>query len=279
MEEQLQKIADGIYMAGPFSEWNVGGWILVSGNECALLEMPPPDPGQANPAFRIRRLLKDRGWECRYLLFSHPHWDHTASLAEYRKAFPEAKFLAHYSAPLFFKMSEYYWTKGYLVPQASPWDNVKEQCGRAWYIQNFDLIWHEDTHELSLNGEPLYGIYGPKHSLGDIHYIFKGVIFTGDWWLYEGDPCQDPAASSKAQESIKRIEAFLKEKNYHVHSAYPAHGDNLFHHIDINEALTRTLAYHRDYEIKNPQNLEWKDFRIRNLYDHFFPLMTKDLNI
>jgi len=279
MVEKLQKITDGIYLAGPFSEWKVGSWILESGRNCAILEMPPPDPGQANPAFKLRRMLKDRDWECRYLLFSHPHWDHTASIAEYRSAFPEARFLVHYSAPLFFKMSEYYWTKGYLIPQASPWDNVKEICGKEWYIKNFDEVWHTDTYEMALDGEPLYAIYGPKHSLGDIHYIFKGVAFTGDWWLYEGDPCQDLAAGSKAEESILRIQMFLKEKNYHVHSAFPAHGDNMFHHFDFFDALERTLNYHLEYEKEHPEHGEWKDFSIKTLYRYFFPLLASDLNI
>jgi glyoxylase-like metal-dependent hydrolase (beta-lactamase superfamily II) len=271
MSEDLEKKADGIYLAGRFSEWLVGAWILESGGECAVMEMPPPTAGDINPALIVKKKLDEKGWKCRYLLFSHPHWDHTASIAEYRKAFPDAIFVAHYSAPLFLKMSEYYWTKGYLILRESPWDNVKEQCGNEWFLNNFNYIYQSDTLELSLAGEPLYLIYAPKHSLGDVHCLFKGVLFTGDWWLYEGDPCQDLAACSKAVESIERVEKFLTDKDYRAHSIFSAHGDNLFYDIDVAEALTRTRQYHLGVEEKMPDLRDWKNFGIDVLYRYFFP--------
>jgi len=271
MTAELESKADGIYLAGRYSEWLVGAWILASDGECAVMEMPPPTLGEENPAFILKRIIDEKGWKCRYLMFSHPHWDHTASIAEYRTAFPEALFIAHYSAPLFLKMSEYYWTKGYLVLRESPWANVKEQCGNEWFLNNFNTIYQTDTLELSLGGEPLFFIYAPKHSLGDVHCLFKGVLFTGDWWLYEGDPCQDLAACSKAVQSIERVENFLILKNYHVHSIFSAHGDNLFYNVDVSETLLRTKQYHLKVEEQMPDLRDWKNFGIDILYRYFFP--------
>jgi glyoxylase-like metal-dependent hydrolase (beta-lactamase superfamily II) len=271
MDLELKKMAEGVYLAGPFSEWKVGAWVLQSGDECALMEMPPPTEDQENPALILKRLIEKRGWRCRYLFFTHPHWDHTASIGEYRNAFPEASFIAHFSAPLFFKMSEYYWTKGYLIPRWSPWSNVKVLCGPEWYISNFNNIFYADMLQLSIAGEPCFLIYGPKHSLGDVHCIFKGILFPGDWWLYEGDPCQDLAAGSKAEESIKRLEDFMKEYDYRIHSVFSAHGDNLLYNIDVHDALHRTLVYHEEMEKKMPEIMEWKDFRIETLFRYFFP--------
>lgn len=270
-DNELMKLTDGVYLAGRFSNWKVGSWVLQSGDECAVLEMPPPTFGQTHPAAIIKKAIKEYGWNCRYLFFSHPHWDHTASIAEYRESFPEAKFIAHYSAPLFLKMSEYYLTKGNFRLRKSPWNNVKEKSGLFWYIRNFNEIFETNSLKLEIGGEPLYLLYAPKHSLGDVHCIFKGVLFSGDWWFYEGDPCQDLAAATKAEESIIRLENFLNEKKYLVHSVFSAHADNLFYNIDLSQALKRTMEYHKDFNKNIKEYENWKNFDLKILYSYFFP--------
>lgn len=268
MVMEPEKKAEGIYLAGRFSQWKVGAWILHSGNECAVMEMPPSVFDDENPVSVVKNIIKKRGWICKYLLFSHPHWDHTASIAEYRKAFPDAIFVVHYSAPLFFKMSEYYWTSGYLLPRWSPWAEIKEQWGKEWY-NNFEIIFKPDIYELYLDTEPLYLIYAPKHSLGDVHCVFKGVLFSGDWWIYEGDPCEDLAASSKAEYSINRLLDFIRKRDYIIHSIFSAHADNLFFNIDVHDALKRTLEHHLKVQERIPDFKQWREFGLDVLYRHF----------
>ncbi|MDQ7823980.1 MAG: MBL fold metallo-hydrolase [Candidatus Eremiobacteraeota bacterium] len=274
MDFKLEEKAEGIFLAGRFSTWKVGAWLLQAGGECAVFEMPPPTTGAEHPAMVVKKALEKRRWKCRYLFFSHPHWDHTASIHEYRQAFPEALFVVHYSAPLFFKMSEYYWTRGHLAPKRSPWAEVKEKSGKEWFLSSFNEIFFSDILELTLGGEPLFLIYGPKHSLGDVHCVFRGVWCSGDWWLFEGDPCQDRAASSKAEESITRLKSFSLERSYLIHTIFSAHADNLLYGVNLDHVLERTLAYHRDYEKKASDGLDWKNFTIRTLYAYFFPAFT-----
>ena len=278
MTAKLEKKAEGVYLAGRFSNWKVGAWILNSGPECLVMEMPPASGTDENPAAAVKQILDENRWRCRYLFFSHPHWDHTASVADYRRLFPDATFIAHYSAPLFLKMSDYYWTSGNLLPRWSPWAQVKEQWGEELYM-HFDLVFTTDTYELSLGGEPLYLIYGPKHSLGDVHCIFRGIHFSGDWWIYEGDPCEDLAASSKAESSIRRLMDFTTAKKYVVHSIFPAHADNLMYRVDFQEVMQRTLDYHLKMNERIPEFEKWRDFGLDILYSYFFPRLPQQKKV
>lgn len=267
MTRQLTEFSEGIYLAGTYSEWDVGAWILEAGGECALLEMPPPGEDGALAAAVLRRILDERGWICKYLLLSHPHWDHAATMDVYRKLFPEAAFAVHYSAPLFLRISDACWNS---ETEENPWLSYRSSPGGHWYFSLFDRVITEDTAELELGGEPLYLLYGPKHSLGDVHHIFKGVWFPGDWWLYEGDPCPDRAASSKAVDSLDRLSEFLRRKGYRIHSVFPSHANNILRDVSFEDIFRRTRAYHERYEREHDDGLDWKSFCIKAFYHYVF---------
>ncbi len=268
------RMADGIYLVGTHSDLKVGTWVLESGGECAVMEMPMATKGEPEPALQVKQFLDDNGWICKYLLLSHPHLDHCASIHEYRNIFPAADFSVHYSVPLFLRISERYWGQNRGGPKpdldANAWDKMKKGRGRQWYLSFFNKVLTDDVNTMTLGNEPLYMVYGPKHSLADIHHIFKGVWFPGDWWLGEGDPCIDRAAASKAAESIGQIKSLCKDKNYSVHSIFPSHANNILRNVDFFAVLDKTSAYHERFEKENPDELDWKDFCIKSFYYYTF---------
>jgi len=274
MYYNVEKMADGIYLAGIHGKFKVGSWVLESGGECAVMEMPLASKNEPHPSLQVKKFIEDNGWRCKYLLLSHPHLDHCTSIHQYREVFPAADFSVHYSVPLFLRISENYWGAGkaHKKPETSGriWENIKKGRDGQWFLSFFNSLFSEDINVLDLGGEPLYMIYGPKHSLADIHHIFKGVWFSGDWWLGKGDPCIDRASSSKACDSIKRIRDYFKSLSYNIHSIFPAHANNIMRNIDFDKILKETYDYHEKFEKKNPDNLDWKGFCIRTFYYYTF---------
>ena len=268
-------MADGIHLLGIHSEFNVGTWVFESGGECAVMEMPEGTEGEPHPSLQVSQFIKDKGWNLKYLLLSHPHLDHLAGIDDYRNQFPNADFSVHYSVPLFLRISEHYWGsgKGQKMPDiknVKVWENIKRERGLQWFLSFFNRILPEDINTLKLGGEPLYMIYGPKHSLADMHHIFKGVWFPGDWWMGKGDPCVDRASSSKAVDSIERLVNFCDSINYKIHSIFPAHANNMMKNIDFKAVLKETSDYHKQFDADNVDDLGWKDFCIRTFYYYTF---------
>lgn len=268
---EYEKMADGVFLVGRHSFFEVGAWVLESGGECAVMEMPLPTEGKASPALQVRQFITDMGWKCRYLLLSHPHLDHVASIDEYVSVFPEAQFPVHFSVPLSLRIAEKYWSESNAKDLPSDFDNevwkrIKKGRGSQWYISFFTEMLSEDLTKLPLGEDFIYMIYGPKHSLGDIHHFFKGVWFSGDWWIGRGEPCVDRASFSKGADSVSLIEKFVKDEKYKVHSIFPAHANNILRDIDLNSILEETKKYHQDYEEANPDELDWKNFCIRTFY-------------
>lgn len=270
-----ERMADGVYLVGVHSEFNVGAWILESGGECAVMEMPAASKNEPHPSLQLRQFIEDKGWKLKYLLLSHPHLDHLAGIADYRSIFPEADFSVHYSFPLFLRISEHYWGAGKGVEKPDMedvhiWEHIKQNRGEQWFMSFFNSILMQDVNTLTLGGEPIHMIYGPKHCLADVHHIFKGVWFPGDWWIGKGDPCIDRASSSKAVDSIELLRSFCDSKNYKVHSVFPAHANNIMRNIDFNAILRETSDYHKQFEADNVDDLGWKDFCIKTFYYYTF---------
>lgn len=275
-EIQFQKMADGVYLAGihgPGSDDNTktGLWILESGGECAVMEMPAPNPEGPSPAETARRIVDEKGWRCRYLLLSHPHIDHDATMGEFRRLFPEAEFPVHYSTPMFLRITEKFWSEGKRGGNDGEfnkyWEMLKSP-GRNWYFHHFTSLLTDDVTALTIGGERIYAIYAPKHSLGDMHYVYRGCWFPGDWWLYEGDPSDDRIASSKAVKSLELLKTFAIARDYGIHTVFPAHANNIIRNADFFDIIERTRRHHADLdaERKSKGEIDWSEFDIRSLY-------------
>lgn len=264
-----EEYAPGIWMLGRHGSFEAASWVLESDGECAVMDMPLSDLKAPAPALQIRQFIDDRGWNCKYLLLSHPHIDHLGTIHEYRDLFPEAQFPVHYSVPMFMRIFAAI-SKEDKHPDArfnaKIWRAIQKGRGVLWFASFFSKILSEDINELPLGHEVIYMIYGPKHSLADIHHIYRGVWFPGDWWLGDGDPCIDVIAASKAETSIERIQNFLKSKKYLAHTVFPAHANNILRGVDTTEILSSTLKYHKELANTREELHYWKDFDIKMFY-------------
>lgn len=275
---ELTKMSDGIYLIGIYGSFKVGLWLLESNGECALFEMPEADKNGESPAKIARRIIDQKGWKCKYLFLSHPHIDHSATIREFRETFPEAIFPAHYSLPMYMRVSEHYWTKSKRedkpVEFEEAWKNIKGN-DPLWYLSFYNSITVDDITCYELGCEKIYMIYGPKHSLGDVHYIYRGCWFSGDWWIYEGDPSEDRIASSKAIMSLNRLEDFSILKNYKIHTVFPSHANNILRNVDFHDIITRTRKYQEELEEKRKDGYDWTKFGLKELYYWVFTVMEK----
>ena len=264
---ELTKMSDGIYLIGVYGSFKVGLWLLESNGECALFEMPEANKEGESPAKTARKIIDQKGWKCKYLFLSHSHIDHSATIREFKEVFPEASFPAHYSLPMYMRVSEHFWSKSKKedkpVEFEEAWKNIKGN-DPLWYLSFFDSITIDDITCYELGCEKIYMIYGPKHCLGDVHYIYRGCWFSGDWWIYEGDPSDDRIASSKAIISLNRLEDFSIVKDYRIHTVFPSHAK-----------IPKKQTSNEEIEQNRKDGYEWTKFRLKELYYWVFTVMEK----
>ena len=169
----MRQLSEGVFLLGRFGPARCGAWLLVAGGEAALFEMPEYGPGEARPFDVAKAAIDSAGLRLRYVLLSHPHQDHYDSILEYRKAFPGAEFVGHkiFSYIINFKCS------ADLLERRSLWKALPSSD------RVFDRLFEDDAVELPLGDETISIIYAPKHSPGDTLLLFRGVLFTGDWWM------------------------------------------------------------------------------------------------
>jgi len=201
--EAGKRIADGVYLVGRYSPYQVGAWVLSHRGEAALLEMPPGQAGFPKPWVECQRFCKKEGLTVRWLLLSHGHIDHTFGFPEYRRRFRDARLLVH---------------RSFL----------------DWYRRDlFDEVFSTTYREISLGGEPLILLHAPKHSPQDTLVIFRGTVCTGDWSLGRHPDCNPLITSREKVQSLDLVERFLDERDYRIHLAYSAHGNEIRRDIDF----------------------------------------------
>ncbi len=226
----VDELHDGIYLLGRFGPVGCGAWLFVSDKECALFEAPEYGRGETSPAELARTIIDVNGLALRYVLISHPHKDHVESLGEYRSRFPGATFIAHKTASYIRNGS----CTGRLVTEPNLWREV------AVSDAMFDTL-YEDSVELPLGSDWIHQVHAPKHSPGDTVTWFHQALFTGDWWLYEGDPGNCREVQVAANDSIRRLFDYLEAHRLPVQHVFPSHANNLLYHIDIRDVLGRSL--------------------------------------
>lgn len=117
---------------------------------CAVI-----DPG--DEAERILAQVHGEGWQVKYILLTHGHYDHTIAVPALHEALPEAEIYIH--------QADSHGAGGRLFPLAAQVD---------------DLLLYDEGDTLALGGLTIEVMNTPGHSLGSVVLKVGDVLFTGD---------------------------------------------------------------------------------------------------
>ena len=236
-----EKIAEGVWLLGRYSPFQVGVFLLEHQGEGALLEMPPYQNQMPKPWEDAKNFAKEEGIEIKYLLVSHAHIDHTFGHPYFRAAFPRAKTLVH---------------RSFL----------------DWYRSSiFDEIFRGPFKELNLKGEQLFLLHAPKHSPQDTLIFFRGALCSGDWSLGCHPDCNPLVSPMQKEESLKRVRDFLIDRSYWVHTVFSAHANEFRHPPDFLALIDEMYSFW-----KNVPMHEWR--RSREQWQANFAISQKNAN-
>lgn len=120
---------------------------------CAIVDPGDPDP-------RIMAAVKAEGWEVRYILLTHAHYDHTMGVPELRKQLPGVPVYVH---PADAEMGK-------------PFFRIDELG---------ELSFYRDGDHLSMGSIDFEVLHTPGHTAGSVVLRAGDVLFTGDT-LFKG---------------------------------------------------------------------------------------------
>ncbi len=226
----IQELQNGVFLLGKFGPVKCGAWLLRSGNDAALFEMPEYEENDIPPCAVAEDAINSLGLNLRYVFLSHPHRDHYDSIDEYRQAFPQAVFVGHKTFAYILENE----CNAEILKNEEIWRSLPDRN------DNFDFLF-EDRVFLDLGYETISIIHAPKHSPGDTLLIFKDILFTGDWWMLEGDPGNCEEVAQVANQSIKRLVALVAERGLRINHMFPSHANNFLFNIDFHDVMYRTL--------------------------------------
>ncbi len=226
----VERKHEGVYLLGQFGPVASGAWLFVSGRECALFEAPEYGAGEVSPAEVAESVIVENDLHLAYVLISHPHRDHVGALEEYRQRFPGAAFIAHKTASYILNGS----CSGRLLTEPHVWQELPSSDGL------FDHL-YEDEVVLPFGSERIHQVYAPKHSPGDTITWFHQVLFSGDWWLFEGDPGNCREVQESADTSISRVLTHLDRYRLEARHVFPSHANNMLYDVDVREVLRRSF--------------------------------------
>lgn len=201
----------GWHMIGQFYS-DVGSFLLHHAGEALLLEIP-----EGLLVKDVQRALKETNTTLSYITASHDHPDHIewAAVKRLRKAFPDVTFISPRLVP----------SGHQYIPLGL---NGNDDPNGDTPVDGYD----------GLDREPLYIIKAPKHSMSDMVTIFRGVAMTGDIELGTLDSVTNEVPLAIRRDSMDRLRNFCRCKDYHVHTVFSAHLDDL--RTDVNwESLFR----------------------------------------
>jgi len=187
-------------------------WIFEHGGECAFVEQPF-EAGRNRSVLEAKQQADEAGWQVKYLLSTHVHFDHAGALGIWRAVFPKAEAPGHASFAEF------------VAPGA------------------YSRVVDESVVELDLGGEPLLLLHAPKHSGEDLLVFFRGSCLSGDWsWGPYPDSLPLIPPARKVQ-SLDFVRDELARRNYGVHTVYSSHGNEARRDVDFAGLLAATRAY------------------------------------
>jgi hydroxyacylglutathione hydrolase len=214
----IRDVAPGIIVAMAEDQL-CGTWILYNGKSCAIVETPPKEiDGDTVPAELIARCIEERGLTPVLLTISHAHWDHVDGISTYWDVltdYPDMKLVCH------------------------------ESCfDIAPKLKNYFDSFNDWIYETSIDGEPLYIIYAPKHSSSDVMIVFRGTMITGDWWLGWGDPNWNKIPPATSIKSVDRILDFMRNTRYIITRLFSSHANDFRYGVNTEAVMLETRKYH-----------------------------------
>ena len=218
--------APGIWKTKPFGPYKNSMWLFQHGGEAAVIEMPPYRKSQRKPWNVLKKFLKEQGWNLKYALISHAHFDHCQTLPQFREAFPHTTFVGHRSQ-----------VESRVVARLAY--SIRRRPHEV-----FDEVYDGDIRLLTLGGEALILIHCPKHSESDQFVIFRGTAMTGDWFLGDLKDCNALVHPYEKIRSVERVESWLSRLGYGVSRAFSGHGDCLYKNVDFAELLAKSKIDH-----------------------------------
>ncbi len=213
-------------MLGPFGPYHNACWVLHRNQEAALIEMPPYRSQETPPWVVVDQFLKEHKMKLRYAFLSHAHRDHCESLLDFRRHFPQARFVAHRSV-----------LDSHFVKRV-------EWSARGQAMKLFDETFRSLLWSGQIGGEPVHLIHAPKHSASDQLVLFRGGMCSGDWFLGDLKDCNALVAPSKKKRSIDQVVAAVRQLDYHVHTMYSAHGDCIYREVDFERMMAKSKIDH-----------------------------------
>lgn len=210
----MEKWFEGVYLLGQFNTLRTGCWLLAHGSEAAVLEMPPHDRDETSPVEAVAAAVRHLNVTVKLLLCTHAHDDHFCKhvFKGLRQRYPDAA--AHLQSGF---------------REELPGDN--------------SVRWFDGERELALNGEPLYLVHAPKHSVSDTMVIFRGAICTGDWELRTIRSVHDHwsgISRDRKLASISRLIDFVRRHHYRIHQVFSAHANDRREGADFIELMEDT---------------------------------------
>lgn len=109
------------------------------------------------------------------------------------------------------------------------WDELKTTFPGAKFFHPSQI---EGDVQLFLNGEPLWLVKAPKHSLTDVVTVFRGVAMTGDIETGTLDSVTDEVSLRQRRKSMARLREFPARAGYHIHTTVSAHLNSLRRGVD-----------------------------------------------
>lgn len=235
---EVHHIAPGITLYGKYGEIKTGMWLLRHGSECMILEMPEvTEEDAAEPWEQIGTLVEEEDLYLKFITATHAHEEHFNTFPDFYERFPYTPILVHKTFLSDFgdlEVEEIYSAtdleEGEL-PMKTPSVEIE-----GVPIFCFD----EPVFETHLDGEPLYLIHAPKHSWSDVLVVFRGTIITPGWWIGAGDPNYHGIPAQTVHESITRLQRFVVEKNYTIHSLFSVHANEFLWDINFWDLMEKT---------------------------------------
>jgi hypothetical protein len=100
------------------------------------------------------------------------------------------------------------------------WNDLRRAFPGALFIHPEEV---RGDHLVHVEGEPVWLIKAPKHSLTDVVTVFRGVAMTGDIELGMLESVNDEVPEGTRRRSMKRLREFCDRSDYQVHSIVSAH--------------------------------------------------------
>lgn len=230
----MKNVADGFTILKKYGPIKNACWILENNGEAAIVETPPFKRGEKPPYEKADTYCKKNRLFPKYILLTHPHWDHCQTLPQFRATFPQAKLIAHESF-----LHDHFFR--YMIRNTRVKGAHSSSSGSYRF---FDDVYSGDFYRLELGGEPLFLIHAPKHSYGDQLIVFKGAMITGDWYIGDLKDCNDLVNPHDKVQSIDKVMNIVRGLDYHIHMLFSGHGDALMFDADFYSIMEASKINH-----------------------------------